>query len=382
MPRLPRRRVGSRLQSEQEEVSFSVWPLARGSRRHELQRALFTTNPWEVARAAANLRVSPVRLPEAEAFINQAEELYRAAVAGTRVNPLLLNLAFSNLARALIIVRGHVPPLVDAVEGISEQHTIGWDLHSAALVVQSAAEPTVFELLARVLGLAAPVAGSAIPILDLLPQVVAGHRLYRSATGAPEQFAQIHELQFMTDVMEKTVWVDLLFDSGKLARADLTSAKLLAEGGLGAHFREVESDFTGRRRFEMLQPFDYDTWPWERLDEVIDTVRPHLWTAVGKGPPYRAHHVCLATANRMPQLLSLYLLISAFGGAIRLWPHRFDQLLSEPIGSFVVDFLLHQPEQLLHLLASEFAEREVLPGSGLSQRPGRSGDQLREPCPA
>jgi hypothetical protein len=381
MSRLPRRRVGARLQYEQEDLAFSQWPLARNARGSEFQRILFTPNPWDVAQAAANLRVSPVRLPEVEAFINQAEELYRAATAGTRVNPLLVYLAFNNLARALIIVRGHGRSLVDAGDGISEQRAgSGWDLRTASVLIERAAEPTVIQLLAEALELPAPAPGSQIPILDLLPQVVVGHRLYRSGTGAPEQFAPIHELQFMVDVMEKTVWIDLSFDTGRLGRADLTSAKLIAAGGLGSHFREVESDLSGRRRFEMLTPFSYETQPWERLVEVVEAVRPLLWTAVGKAPPYRVHHVCLAASNRMPQLLSLYLLLQAFGSVIHHWPHRFDQLLSEPIGNFVVDFMMRQPEQLLYLLASEFAEREVLPGSGL-QRPGRSADQLTEFCP-
>jgi hypothetical protein len=381
MPRLPRRRVGTRLQFEQEDLPFSPWPLARHARGTEPQRILLTPNPWEVALTAATLRVSPARLPEVEAFINQAEELYRAATAGTRVNPMLVHLAFDNLARALIIGKGHARPLVDAGEGIAEQRAgSGWEMRSASLQIEDSAEPKVVQLLAQALGLPVLAPGSEIPILDLLPQVVVGHRLYRSGTGAPEQFAPIHELQFMVDAMEKTVWIDLTFDTGRLGRADMTSAKLIAAGGLGSQFREVESDLPGRRRFEMLEPFSYEADPWERLQEAVEAVKPLLWTALGKAPPYRVHHLCLAASNRIPQVLSLYLIIHAFGSVIHQWPHRFDQLLSEPIGNFVVDFMMRQPEQLLFLLTCEFAEREVFPGAALP-RPARNADRLTEFCP-
>ena len=170
----------------------------------------------------------------------------------------------------------------------------------------------------------------------------------------------------MTDVGERTIWVDLIFDSGRLGRSDLSSSKLMVAGALGAVFREVESDTAGRRRFEMLRPFAYDKEPWDELDQVVNTVRPYLWTSLGKGSSYGVHHLSLAAGNRVPQVLGLYLLLFAFGSLTHFRPHRFDQLLAEPIGSFVVDFIARQPEQLLYLLASEFATREVLPGIGPS----------------
>jgi hypothetical protein len=87
------------------------------------------------------------------------------------------------------------------------------------------------------------------------------------------------------------------------------------------------------------------------------------------------HHVCLATASRVPQVLSLYLLLFAFGSVTRNRPHRFEEVLSEPIGSFIVDFVSRQPEQLLYLLASEFAAREVVPGTRPHQTRGGDTDQ-------
>ena len=354
-------------------MSFSSWPLAPNSSRTEFQQVLFASNPWDIARASAHLNAPSARLTEANAFIDQGEEMHRAAAAGQRANPLLLYYAVNNLAKALIMVRGYDRSLEKAGEGISEQSGQGgWELRNSELLIEASAEPSVFRLLAGALGLTAPTAGSAIPVRDLLPQVVLGHRLYRSATGAPEQFAVVHELQFMHDPMEKMVWADLLFDSGRLSRSDVTSAKLISAGALGDTFREVESDLAGRRRFEMLAPFSYDTKPWEQLEAVVAAVRPCLWSTVGRASPYRVHHVCLATANRVPQVLSLYLLLFAFGSVTRNRPHRFEEVLSEPIGSFIVDFVSRQPEQLLYLLASEFAAREVVPGTRPHQ--ARGGD--------
>lgn len=375
MSRRPRRRVGARLEHEQKEVAFSAWPLAPNSNPTEFQQVLFAPSPWDIARASAHLNAPAARLTEASAFIDQGEEMHRAAAAGHRANPLLLYYAVNNLAKALIIVRGYDRSLEKVRDGVAEQSGPGgWELRNSELLIEPSAEPTVFQLLAGALGLTPPSTGSAIPVSDLLPQVVLGHRLYRSATGAPEQFAVVHELQFMHDPMGKTVWVDLLFDSGRLARADVTSTTLISAGGLVDTFREVESDLAGRRRFEMLAPFSYQTKPWERLEAVVAAVMPCLWSTVGKAPPYRVHQVCLATANRVPQLLGLYLLHFAFGSITRHRPHRFEEVLSEPIGSFIVDFVSRQPEQLLYLLASEFAAREVVPGTRPPQARGGGAD--------
>ena len=57
-------------------------------------------------------------------------------------------------------------------------------------------------------------------------------------------------------------------------------------------------------------------------------------------------------------------MLFAFASVTHFRPRRFDQLLTEPIGTFVVDFISRQPGQLLYLLASEIASREVVPGIG------------------
>jgi YaaC-like Protein len=367
MSRLPHRRVGTRLEQGQREVPFTPFPLAGNTKRIDLQSVPITANPWDVARAAARLNAAPARLSEAEAFINQAEEFYRAATTVARANPLLIYYAFQNLAKALVIVMGHAGPLENAEDGITEESGCGaWDARNWNVVIEPGARQTIFRLLADALGRPAPVPGSVIAVADLLPQVVVGHRVYRSATGAPEQFAPIQDLQLMHDVMEKTVWIDLVFDSGRLGRTDVSSSKLMATGAVSAAFREVESNLPRRRRFEMLTPLSYDANPLEQFDRLVDAVRPLLWTSVSRVWPYRVHNVCLATSNRVPQVLSLYLVFFALGSVTRTRPHRFDQVLSEPVGSFIVDFISHQPEQLLYLMASEIAAREVVPGAAAS----------------
>jgi YaaC-like Protein len=61
----------------------------------------------------------------------------------------------------------------------------------------------------------------------------------------------------------------------------------------------------------------------------------------------------------VPQLASMWLLFYYFGSIVRYRPHQFDNIMAGSFGPFVSEFISAQSEQLLYLLASEMARREV-----------------------
>ena len=57
-------------------------------------------------------------------------------------------------------------------------------------------------------------------------------------------------------------------------------------------------------------------------------------------------------------MASLWLLFYYFGSVVRYRPHLFHSVIRRQFCPFVVEFI-SQAEQLLYLLASEMAQREV-----------------------
>ena len=96
-------REGRILVSRGRTLPFSFFPVTRGSRRYGLYDTVFAVT------CAARLTTKCQRPHRSEtlAFLEQAEDFYRAATANVSANPLLLYYAFMNLGKALIRVRGY-----------------------------------------------------------------------------------------------------------------------------------------------------------------------------------------------------------------------------------------------------------------------------------
>ncbi|MEA2371320.1 MAG: hypothetical protein QOH12_1714 [Solirubrobacteraceae bacterium] len=64
-------------------------------------------------------------------------------------------------------------------------------------------------------------------------------------------------------------------------------------------------------------------------------------------------------ANRQPQIAAIWMLVFFFGSVVRYRPQAFVTMTRGRYGAWINDFVAAQPEQLLSMLASEIARREI-----------------------
>jgi hypothetical protein len=354
-------RQGDPLQVKKRDLPFSFWPVTRGRRRYGLQHSVFAMSPWAVLQGAVVARCDTATRPEAAAFLAQAENFYTAAQSGIlAANPLLLYYAFLNLVKTLILTSRTSTSLVEARHGLMERRNPTVDELAGAeiAVIDEPSRPSVFPLLARALGFTPPPHGTQVRILDLFPEVVVGHRLWRQAGGA-ERFVSAAPV-LAHDPGGQTVWANIFVEQSDLARFNITHREVL-EYSLAGQYREVASPIDNYLCFEELEPLTYGDRPSDQIAQVVRRVRPHLWRVATSVPPYRKYYLYVSPSRtELPQLLSLYALIFYLGSVTRYRPHVFAQIMESSYGAFVSEFIAAQPEQLLYLLASEVCEREVV----------------------
>lgn len=354
-------RPGSPLQVKQRDLEFSFWPVTRNRRRYGLQHSVFAVSPWAVLQGAVNTRCDTKTRPEAEALLAQAQDFYLAAQSGaTTANPLLLYYAFLNLVKTFILTSQDASSLVEAKHGLVEHRREAPDELSGAdlCLIDDPNKLNVFPLLIKALGSPVPRNGTETPVLDLFPEVVVGHRLWRQAGGA-ERYVPVHVI-LVHDADQQSMWTNLFVEPGDLTRFNISHRRLIDEGGLLGRFREVQSPLPNLLCFEEITPLAYGDRPSDQIAELVKRIRPHLWRIATATPPYRRYYLYVsATRTSLPQLASLYALVFYFGSVTRYRPHIFNDILASPYGAFVSEFVAAQPEQLLYLLASEVCEREV-----------------------
>jgi hypothetical protein len=114
---------------------------------------------------------------------------------------------------------------------------------------------------------------------------------------------------------------------------------------------------------QQRSPTAYNTDPAEALVEMTRRVRNKIWETVKVASPYRKPYVyCCPPAergSRLPQLLSLYLLMFCLGSVTRYSPGYFDDLLESKYGPLFATFISESPMQFLYLMASEILGQEV-----------------------
>jgi hypothetical protein len=92
-------------------------------------------------------------------------------------------------------------------------------------------------------------------------------------------------------------------------------------------------------------------------------MKNRVWETVKIASPYRKPYVyCCPTGerrSRLPQMLSIYLLMFFFGQVTRYSPLYFEDLLESKYGPFFDTFISESPMQFLYLMASDILNREV-----------------------
>lgn len=374
MPKLRKPRQGVVLKIKNRPIPFSFWPVCKTIRRFGLQSTLFALDPWNVI--VSNIRKScpSSSKSEAEACVEQAQDFYKASLTATLASarPLLLYYSFMNLAKAYCLTRGSVQTFNQAKHGISEQLGAGArELSDAFLKAfpspcQSGGCQIFDEFSFALSGnhIASPNHSFGLP--QLLPQVVAGHRLWCDAADKDERFIAIEHISVVHKDSSKECWLNLYIYADDLERFGIAHKEFLLSSRLDGDFREVECKSPVPRkliRFEQVKPMPYTGRPADILQKLVDTLRGKIWSTVSSGQPYRRYYAYLAPvaehADILPQLASIYAVIFYLGSITRYRPHHFDLILEGDYGAWIREFIIGQPVQFVYLLASEFAQQEV-----------------------
>jgi hypothetical protein len=200
-------------------------------------------------RGTVNTEVAAADRPEALAFLEQAEDFYRAATARVSANPLLLYYAFMNLGKALIRTRGSDASLDQAMHGLKEETAPGGtELKDSDVVAKDAGSRTnVYSEVVERLGYPRPTNNARYPVSQLLGQIVVGHRIWREASiGHKVRFIDLKHIDIVDARSPRQLWLRLYVAKGDLSRYGITRARLLSEGRLTANVHEVDVAGTGR----------------------------------------------------------------------------------------------------------------------------------------
>lgn len=371
MPKLPDPRSGQPVLVKQREVPFSFWPTYRGSRRAGLQSHVFSTNPWSLIRGHVQEDCPESAQAEALATLVQAEAFFDAAesTAVWASKPLLTYYGLLNLTKTLGLTRGLRATYDRAQHGLSEKLAPGGREITGAYLdaypsPNSQAVPQAFADLVKLLGGRALAGLTRYDVPHLLPQIVAGHRLWVDATeNTKERFVAVEGVEMLESGSD--LWLRV-----RIAREDLTrlnyNHKEVVERALGTGWRQVKHDEGGGAvvlRYEQTTPTTFTGRAADKLNDLASTGRPALWATVTSAAPYRRYYVYLAPNSEqpavLPQVASAYAVFYYLGSVTRYRPQQFDVILGGPYGSFVEEVLTSQPRQLVYLLASEFSGREV-----------------------
>jgi hypothetical protein len=329
-----------------------------------LQHRLFVNDPWELMAEAIH-RALPDggRRDVAHSFRRQAEDYFRAATVGRElaVRPVLLYYAFLNLSKAYAIAKGNRKLTGKTSHGISAPPKPP-GIQKALIKFQS--EGGVFQEILRHLGGSPSLLNSPLQLGYLMPQILPGHRLWCYSTNQRERFLPVERFDILCSTSTKEVWLNLYLNKGDLDELRISGAETLSEADMGNEFELVDDPKSpGLICFQQLKPEPYERNPIKGLDPMIRKVRNKIWETVKVASPYRKWYIYLCPPaerdRRMPQILSVYLLMFFLSSVTRYSPGRFELLLESRYGPFFQTFVSESPTQFLYLMASEILGREV-----------------------
>lgn len=371
---LPQPRSGNRLEVKGRPVPFSYWPSRSGRLHYGLQSLLFALDPWVVIERAITKSCPKARQPEALACLEQSRDFYVAATQSGIIaaRPLALYYSFMNLAKAFCLTRGSRSTFDQGQHGLSEKkkpHTQEWAgaYLEAWPTPNKSGEPNNFAEFMDVLTGQTLSAKTNYDLPLLIPQIVAGHRMWAIAAKKTERFIAAHDIQFWHDNAARSMWLRIYIVGNDLSRLGVTHTRLLTEGRLRTDFREVDCKETHDGQpllcFEQITPYQYQNYPADELHHLVAQIRNRLWMTVATIPPYRRFYVYLAPNAEvpflLPQLLSIYAITYYLGSITRYRPHHYDAIIKSAFGPRIEEFVAGQPLQFIYLMASEFALQDV-----------------------
>jgi hypothetical protein len=359
-------RSGGSLKIGREIVSYGRNVLSINDGAFQLQHRLFVNDPWELMAEAIARAVKPGRTRDvAQSFRLQAEDYFRVATTGRElaVKPVLLYYAFLNLSKAYGVAKGNTNLTDRAFHGVSCEPNpksvpgslIKFETRRGTLVFQ--------ELLKLLNGNAAVLNPNGLRLGYLLPQILPGHRLWCYATNRSERFSTIEEVELIHSPTDKQVWLNLYLNKNDLERLAIPSLRVVSQADLGEFEVAIGHSHDDWICFQQRTPDVYSADPAEALLQIVQRVKNKIWETVKTASPYRKPYIYWNPPQeqlaRLPQALSIYLLMFFLGSVTRYTPGHFDDLLDSKYGPFFETFLSESPMQFLYLMASEILGREV-----------------------
>jgi YaaC-like Protein len=356
-------RGGDRLLVGPEIVTFGRNILHQDGMDYRLQHRLFVNDPWELMAEAIARAVLPGKTRDiAQSFRLQAEDYFRAATSGREqaVRPVLLYYAFLNLSKAYGVAKGNASLAGKAFHGIScdsKPKTI-----PASLIKFPPGRGTlVFPELLELLKGNRTILQSDLRLGYLLPQILPGHRLWCYATGRAERFLTVEGFEVLHAPANKQVWLNFYLNRGDLDRLKISPEKVIVQANLSGF--DYAGGTLGAVGFQQRAPDTYATKPAEALALIVQRTRNKIWETVKTASPYRKPYIYCCPpseqATRLPQMMSIYLLMFFLGWVTRYSPGDFDDLLDSKYGPFFDTFASESPVQFLYLMASDLLGREV-----------------------
>ena len=366
-------RVGTELKANRRSVPFSFWPVAaNNSQRPPVQSLLFAADPWLIMKRSINdqIAIQETR-EEASSYIEQASDFYNSALQShiDAAKPVQLYYSYLNIAKAFVLCRGLQRSLSPIYHGINEAvPNNGTEFDQAYVQFK---RPTgrlqVFDEFIQALGYSQLPNGTQIPIVQLLPQILPGHRLWASAAGKQERFLSLQRVQFTEHKTSRQVWLRLYLYKDDLTRLGQPQIHVLQQSRISNVFRRVQCDETiGDRQLICFEERTATVYRRHGVDEamkLVNDVRSGLWAIVASSSPYRRYYLYLSPPNTdrfvLPQLASIYALTFYLGSVTRYRPTVFRSILEGDYGPCIAEFVSGHPAQFVYLMASEFAKQDV-----------------------
>jgi hypothetical protein len=358
-------RAGDALQIGRELVSFGRNVIAKKAPPFTLQHRFFVNDPWELIAEGIHRALPAGRTRDiAHSFRRQAEDYFRAATVGRElaVRPVLLYYAFLNLSKAYAVADGNTTLASAAFHGISFKHKPR--AIPGSLIEFPSRSPAVFrELLQHLDGNLTPVS-SSLRLGHVLPQILPGHRLWCYATGRKERFLSVERSQLLHLPSKKQVWLNLYLNPSDLDRLEISDKVALSQTDLLGDFEIARGvSYPALVCFQQRTPTIYSVDPAEALIEIVRKARNRIWETVKVESPYRKPYLYCCPSRerraRLPQILSIYLLMFCLGSVTRYSPLYFDDLFESKYGPLFDTFISESPMQFLYLMASEILGQEV-----------------------
>lgn len=360
-------RAGDPFQIRKEWVSYGRNIVVRNG--SDLQHRIFVNDPWAVIAEAIHRALPEGRSRDiAHSFRRQAEDYFRAATIGRElpVRPVLLYYAFLNLSKAYAVAKRNTGVAGRTCHGVSSPPSRPRQIQGSVIRFDRprASRPGVFQELLKHLDGNAAVLQSDLKLGAILPQILPGHRLWCNAANRVERFIPVETFEVRHAPKTKELWLNIYVNKDDLDRLDISEAKALTEGDFSRDFEIADDAHHGDLAcFQQIKTESYNLEPSKALFRVIRNVRNRIWETVKIVSPYRKPYIYCSPVRegnvRLPQLLSVYLLMFFLGSVTRYQPLHFEDLLDSRYGPFFETFVSESPMQFLYLMASEILDREV-----------------------